>query len=134
MKEYTLYKLIFPNGKVYIGQTINFTKRMRGHKNDSNNLNRIKKNCYVNNAIRKFGWDNVDKVIILTCLEDKIDSLEKEYISKYNSTNRDYGYNREDGGNKNKHLNDITKKLISIKEERKEDGVKKLHKLNQKLI
>lgn len=113
MKEYFLYKLTFPNNKVYIGQTVNFKARMRGHKNDSFNPNRMSRNCQVNNAIRKYGWDNVIKDIILTCPESEIDKEEIKHIKSLKATDRDCGYNREGGGNKNKHVSKESALLIS---------------------
>ena len=113
MRKYFLYKLTFPNSKVYIGQTVNFRVRMRGHKNDSFNPNRMSRNCQVNNAIRKYGWENVKRKIILTCDESQIDMFEREYIKLYKSTDRRYGYNRENGGNRKKIVSVESRKLIS---------------------
>lgn len=42
-----------------------------------------------------------------------MDSLERELIKKYNTTNRNFGYNLEDGSNKNKHLSKETRQKIS---------------------
>lgn len=108
-----LYKLTFPNEKVYIGQTTNFAMRMRGHKNDSFNPNRISRNCQVNNAIRKYGWNNVKKEVILSCEEKDIDNLEKKYIALLCSSNRNFGYNREGGGNAKKTVSEESRKLIA---------------------
>lgn len=113
MRKYSLYKLTFPNDKVYIGQTVDFVVRMRGHKNDSFNPNRRSRNCQVNNAIRKYGWDNVKREIILTCKKSQIDIFERKYIKLFKAMNRDYGYNRESGGNRKKEVSVETRKLIS---------------------
>ncbi len=113
MRKYFLYKLTFPNGKVYIGQTVDFRIRMRGHKNDSFNPNRRSRNCQVNNAIRKYGWDNVKRKIILVCGESQIDIFEREYIKLFKATNRKFGYNRESGGNAKKIVSIESRKLIS---------------------
>lgn len=113
MKLFIVYKLLFPNNKVYIGQTCNFSARMTGHKNDSLNPNRLSKNCQVNNAIRKYGWDNVYKEILFLGTELDVDEKEIYYINFYNSSNRDFGYNREGGGNKKKTVSIESRKLIS---------------------
>ncbi len=113
MRTYYIYKLTFPNSKVYIGQTVDFKSRMRGHKNDSHNPNRLAKNCQVNNAIRKYGWENVKSEVIDICKMDMVDYLERKYITCFKSTNRFFGYNRDSGGNDNKVLSKETKRLIS---------------------
>lgn len=113
MKQYILYKLTFPNNKVYIGQTLNFKVRMNGHKNDSFNPNRLSRNCQVNNAIRKYKWENIKKDILIVCSEYDIDKMEKKYIKLFNSTNRNLGYNREGGGNRKKIVSIESRKLIS---------------------
>jgi len=113
MREYFLYKLTFPNNKVYIGQTVNFAARMNGHKNDSFNPNRLSRNCQVNNAIRKYGWESVKREIISICNQCEIDELERKYIKLYKSTDRNYGYNREAGGNAKKTVSLESRKLIS---------------------
>jgi hypothetical protein len=86
---------------------------MQGHKNDSFNPKRKSFNCQVNNAIRKYKWENVKKEIILTCDILEIDDFEKQYIKLLNSSDRKLGYNRESGGNKNKAVSEKTKELIS---------------------
>lgn len=50
-------------------------------------------------AIKKYGWDNFDHIILESEISD-IEAVEKEayYIKKYNTTNPDYGYNISNGG------------------------------------
>jgi predicted GIY-YIG superfamily endonuclease len=130
MKQHILYKLTFPNGKVYIGQTVNFSIRMRGHKNDSFNPNRFSRNCQVNNAIRKYGWENVKTEIIFECSENEIDILEKKYIKLFDSTNRNFGYNREGGGNSKKTVSMESRKLISASRKGKRNWGKKVAQID----
>lgn len=42
-----------------------------------------------------------------------MDSLERELIAKYNTTDREYGYNLESGGHLGKHHSEETKRKIS---------------------
>lgn len=42
-----------------------------------------------------------------------MDLLEKKLIAIYNTTDRDFGYNLEDGGHRNKHHSEETKRKIS---------------------
>jgi len=84
------------NGKVYIGQTmVSLKNRMRQHFADARRGVPI----LLYNAIRKYGEHNFDGVIIGQCLTIKeLDSLEKQLIKAYDSTNRSLGYNIRDGG------------------------------------
>jgi group I intron endonuclease len=93
-----IYKLICNNnGKVYIGKTVNLSKRLNSHKNCANS----NKNKYrLQNAIVKHGWENFS-VEILEIFEnfnrvednDILLAKESEYIKLFNSTNNDSGYN-----------------------------------------
>lgn len=42
-----------------------------------------------------------------------MDSLERELIAKYNTTDREYGYNLDNGGHLGKHRSEETKRKIS---------------------
>lgn len=87
-----LYKIIhIESGKIYIGQTKNFVRRMSDHKYNTTN-----KPLY--NAIQKYGWDSFEKEIIAECSDDIIDNMEIETIKHFNSLNPN-GYNLETGGN-----------------------------------
>lgn len=73
-----LYRLTFPNGKVYVGVTNNEKLRWAHGYGDSQ----------VGRAIEEFGWENVNKEIIVE-LEptvknsDAIMKLEREFIRLY---------------------------------------------------
>lgn len=112
--SYIIYKLTFPNTKVYIGQTVlNFNAKMSWYKSVAYYVNGKDYNRLINKAIRKYGWDNIKQEIIYTVSEEFVDDAERYFIKKYNSNSRNFGYNLEDGGNENKHLSEETKKLIS---------------------
>jgi len=115
MNNYIIYKLSFPNGKIYIGQTKQqFRTRMRDYKNLRSSVGRC-----VKYAIIKYKWENVKQEILYRTTEEFIDNLEIETIAKYNSTNRKFGYNIEIGGSSNKigfkgrKHSEHSKKLIS---------------------
>ena len=83
-----IYKLTFPNGKVYIGQTLNsLSTRLSQHCNES-------KNTIKSRAIQKYKTFKVEILYQGYNLNEK----EIEYISFYNSTDSNYGYNMEIGG------------------------------------
>ena len=86
------------NGKVYIGQTYT-SLRVRFGKNG------IKyKSCPIfYYAIQKYGWDNFEHVILEENISDVeiANEREKYYIALYNSTDRNFGYNKTLGGDSN---------------------------------
>ena len=84
------------NGKVYIGITYQNVKyRWR-----KNGVGYKKQKFY--NAIKKYGWDNFEHIILFENLTFEESCLkEQELIKKYNSNNRKYGYNHSIGGDKN---------------------------------
>lgn len=116
MNTHIIYKLIFPNNKIYIGQTKrNFNRRMNEYLSDACNESEKNKNYnkFISNAIRKYGWGNVKKEILFTTSEEFVDELETMLIAEYNSADKRFGYNIESGGHKNKHHSEETKKKIS---------------------
>lgn len=91
-----LYRLTFPNGKVYIGVTTNPKKRFSRH---YYNARTHRGNSYrLYNAIRKYGWELVNKDILMAGDSTLIFSEEKRFIFWYKSQSKDYGYNLAPGG------------------------------------
>ena len=111
-----LYKLISPSGKMYIGQTRqSFSRRLSCHKCRSKSAQTV-----LAKAIRKYGWNNFKKEVILDKIaEDKIDDLERKYIKECNTLVPN-GYNLESGGHKLKKHSSISiekmKKIQSRKD------------------
>lgn len=106
-KSYSVYIHTFPNKKVYIGITCQIPyKRWAKGKG-------YKCNEYLTNAIEKYGWDNVTHKILYENLSKK-DAEEKEIelIKLYDSTNRNFGYNIQEGGSCST-LNENSKLKIS---------------------
>lgn len=67
------------------------------------------------NAIKKYGWDNFEHIIIKQGItEEEACFLEKEFIKKYNTTNRDNGYNLSTGGIHYSHTEETKKHLSEI--------------------
>jgi len=82
------------NGKVYVGKTLDYKKRMTNHEYSGNNPKQ-----YFSRAIHKHGWENFTKEILIDDVpEEDLDNLEINYIAFYNSFNRKKGYNRTKGG------------------------------------
>ena len=110
LKENVVYKLTFPNGKVYIGQTVQKLKnRLYAHCNDSFYVKDSGFNNHKSRAIRKYMTFEVEVLY----QGDDLDIQEINYIKEYNSTNQEYGYNIESGGSLNKIVSEETKRKIS---------------------
>ncbi len=91
--KYFVYIHIFPNKKKYIGITSgNIENRWL------NGLGYATQKL-MNNAIQKYGWENIKHKILYKNLSQN-DACEKEIelIKKYKTTNHKYGYNISTGG------------------------------------
>lgn len=107
------------NGMVYIGQTC---KTLEQRACSGENY----KGCrYFYNAIKKYGWDAfVPEVLEDGLTKDEADEKEIYYISKYNSTDHNIGYNIANGGHKSTNSEE-TRRIISAKaKERYKDKTK----------
>lgn len=105
--NYKVYEHIFPNNKVYIGITSQKPEyRWRNGKKYNNNK-------YMTNAINKYGWENIEHIILYDNLtKQEAESKEKELIKKYKSNIREYGYNILDGGNVSNGMTEDGKKRM----------------------
>lgn len=98
-----IYKLVFPNGKGYVGQTVRerLSDRLRAHKNraKANTKNHCRALCA---AIRKYGWENVKHEVLFNgpVLNDDLDYMETLAIQE-NNTLSPNGYNLTKGGDVN---------------------------------
>lgn len=99
------------NGKKYIGQSVNIESRKRDHFHNHKN----KHNDHLKNSFNKYGSENFKFEIIKICHKKYLDRFEKLYIRIYETTNPNKGYNKDSGGNLNKHRSDETKEKISEK-------------------
>jgi group I intron endonuclease len=82
------------NGKVYVGQALDYKTRMTTHRNSGKNPKQ-----HLGYAIRKYGWENFTKEILIDEVpEEDLNNLEINYIAFYDSFNREKGYNRTKGG------------------------------------
>lgn len=91
-----IYQLLFPNGKSYIGKTGKEDVRKRWH------MHRVKSNhsWAVARAIKKHGWDNVKKHVLLEIDNGLLDHYEVKFIDAL-GTLRPGGYNLTPGGDYN---------------------------------
>ena len=91
--HHSVYQLIFPNGKMYVGRTsLSLEERWNnghGYYHD--------KELYA--AIKEYGWENIRKI---RCIEDFPEecavALEEYLIEVNRTTDPDRGYNKSKGG------------------------------------
>lgn len=94
------------NNKKYVGQTCRDKPEYRWNKNGSGYY----RQPYFYNEILEYGWDNFDTEIIESNLTlEEANVLEKALIKKFDTTNKDKGYNTQAGGSggDQKHVNKL---------------------------
>ena len=85
---WTVYMHRSPSGKVYIG----LTGRKPQHRWGADGKYYKTQPFYY--AIRKYGWDNIEHIILSTTESlEEARELEKRYIAEYDATNPEHGYN-----------------------------------------
>lgn len=104
---YQLYMHLTPNNKRYIG----ITKLKPNYR--WKNGEGYKENMFFYRAIKKYGWNNIKHIILLSNLtKEEAEKKEIEYIAKYKTTNNNYGYNIEKGGNTIGKVSDKTREKL----------------------
>ena len=115
--HYSVYQLIFPDGKQYIGRTsLPLEERWK------NGLGYIHQR-ELNEAIEKCGWENVKKIrCIENWCEESAINLEQYLIEVNRTTDPRYGYNKSRGGVTESgwhHTDEAVAKIISAHKGRK---------------
>lgn len=106
-----IYKITcLVNGKVYIGQSSNLTKRLTDHKGMFVKGNH--KSILLQEAYNKYGPENFTYEIIELCPQNKLEERERFYLKQLGWPNPDKLFNVENGGNKGKKLGEETKEKI----------------------
>ena len=92
IRKHCIYKIQNKlNGKTYIGQTVDYRKRMNGHKSRSRQV--------IDKAIDKYGWDNFNKEILINGLSsEEADNWEMYLINEVYNSYKGVGYNCGEGG------------------------------------
>ena len=116
MKNGYIYKILLPNGKIYIGQTIDIKRRMKSYKN----INRIKNQSMLYNECFKYNYNPSEFITILEYLESdriniELDEKEVFWIDKLESYAHDgkNGLNLTRGGNSRHVVTDDSRKRMS---------------------
>lgn len=130
MPKYTVYMHISPSGKRYIGITMRNPLKRWGH-----NGYCYKNNEYFYRSILKYGWDNFQHLILYSGLsKEDAEKMEIDLIAKYKTTNNQFGYNIENGGNTIGTHSEETRKKISEWHKGKhlsEDGKRRISEANK---
>lgn len=120
-KKFTVYMHVSPNDKRYVGITSQEVevRWQRG--------NGYRDNLHFKNAIKKYGWDNFEHLILATDLTlSEACKMEQDLIAQYCTMNPEHGYNHTTGGNwstpddaTRKKLSESLKRVTSNPEYRK---------------
>lgn len=101
---YWIYCHVFPNGKRYVGLTRTSLGKRWG------NGNKYIGCVLIDRAIKKYGWENVEHIILDSVnTKEEAEEKEKYYIRKYDSDNPEHGYNMLPGGDVS--TNDATEEM-----------------------
>lgn len=95
-----IYKINYPNGKVYIGQAQNIRARIMEHNQRAACIDSTRKIQLCDLALRKYNYI-INEYEILEEVQDLslLDERENYWTQFYDATNREKGYNLLDKGN-----------------------------------
>jgi group I intron endonuclease len=100
--ETGVYILIFPNGKRYVGYSLDkqgIKSRWSKHKWEAFRQKSKDYNSKKNRAIRRYGWNNIHKkILVISDNEDYCKELEIKLIAAWNLQDDRFGYNCTAGG------------------------------------
>lgn len=102
-----VYWLLFPNGKGYVGQSVDIQDRWKQHERERRQV--------VDRAIGKHGWNNVSKHVLVCCDRSELNEYETHFISSF-ATLHPNGYNILKGGQPSPMSAELSK-LNSIKKQ-----------------
>lgn len=92
------------NNKKYIGQSVNIERRLKEHKRRAFNSSLKFYNCPLYLAIRKYGIENFDFLVLEECQKKDLNNREKYWINYYETNDNLFGYNLTKGGDSSKPL------------------------------
>jgi group I intron endonuclease len=98
------------DNKVYVGKSINITKRFNRHKRSL--LLNTQQNKHLQAAWNKYGEKAFVFEIIELCTEAELNSREIYWITRIDSLNPIYGYNKKSGGEGGKLTHDALLRMI----------------------
>jgi len=101
-----IYKITSPNGKIYIGQSVEIARRKSYYKRG-----KCSGQPLIYNSLKKYGWEAHKFEVLCECKEDELNDLEVYYIELYQSFNSKFGLNLQSGGSVGKHSEETKLKI-----------------------
>lgn len=105
-----IYKIVSPNGKVYIGQSVDIINRKKYYKNTKNCINQTR----LYRSIIKYGWENHSFDIVEDCEIDQLNEKERYWQDFYDSVNKGLNCRLTKSTDKSGHLSQETKDRIAF--------------------
>lgn len=109
MNTLFLYRILFPNGKVYFGISTKPKNRFRQHKQDARNGS----DCPLHRALRKYGVESIKLQVLVQGSKEYIQNLEVTAIRYFQTFDIVYGYNVHPGGTLGTMLNPMVAAKVS---------------------
>jgi group I intron endonuclease len=103
-----IYKITSPNGRIYIGQSIDIERRFRFYKQMN-----CKNQPILYSSLKKYGVDTHIFEVIETCDESVLDTRERYWQEHYNVLNGGLNCNLTETSDKPKRHSEETKRKIS---------------------
>lgn len=100
------------NHKKYIGQSKNLKKRLSDHLSELRNGKHF--NDHLQYSWDKYGQENFNIYVICYCNKEELDEKEIYYIDFYNTMDKNFGYNKDSGGNKYKTRNEEARNKMRL--------------------
>ena len=99
--------------QVYVGQTVNLTKRKEEH------FRRLRKgkhfNQHLQNSFTKYGESAFEFEMLDVCQEEYLNSMELYWMNMLQATNRKFGFNMSAGSHDGKRrLSEATKQKLRV--------------------
>ena len=117
-----IYKTVnLITGKIYIGQT------------RTDNDSYLGSGIWICNAIKKYGKENFCRELIEICDVEYLNEREQYWISFYNSSNPDIGYNLTSGGRQSTKFSKISRQKLSDSKKGKRIVYKHSEETKQKM-
>ena len=103
------------DGKVYIGSSINISKRLKNHKIMLSGG--YHDNKYLQNSVVKYGINNFNFEVLEICDEDNLVKKENYFIDLYKSNETTFGYNLAKVGDSRRNIfnNEVKVKMSKTK-------------------